>query len=87
MHLSTHKSLADAVKFVRRDTVLDKLQLMRHPDALGHAAAAQALAALNPHGGEGGLLGKEEAQELQPAVAAAVELGIDVTGLSLLIRP
>ena len=39
-----------------------------------------ALAALNPHGGEGGLLGKEEAQELQPAVAAAVELGIDVTG-------
>ena len=38
-----------------------------------------ALAALNPHGGEGGLLG-EEAQELQPAVAAAVELGIDVTG-------
>ena len=37
--LSTHKSLADAVKFVRRDTVLNKLQLMRHPDALGYAAA------------------------------------------------
>ncbi|MEC7779545.1 MAG: 4-hydroxythreonine-4-phosphate dehydrogenase PdxA [Pseudomonadota bacterium] len=81
VHLSTHKSLADAVKFVRRDTVLDKLQLMH--DTLtrwGMQQSRIALAALNPHGGEGGLLGKEEAQELQPAVAAAVELGIDVTG-------
>ncbi len=81
VHLSTHKSLADAVKFVRRDTVLDKLQLMH--DTLTRWGMQQpriALAALNPHGGEGGLLGKEEAQELQPAVAAAVELGIDVTG-------
>ena len=81
VHLSTHKSLADAVKFVRRDTVLDKLQLMH--DTLtrwGMQPPRIALAALNPHGGEGGLLGKEEAQELQPAVAAAVELGIDVTG-------
>ena len=81
VHLSTHKSLADAVKFVRRDTVLDKLQLMH--DTLTRWGMHQpriALAALNPHGGEGGLLGKEEVQELQPAVAAAVELGIDVTG-------
>ena len=81
VHLSTHKSLADAVKFVRRDTVLDKLQLMH--DTLTRWGMQQpriALAALNPHGGEGGLLGREEAQELQPAVAAAVELGIDVTG-------
>ena len=72
VHLSTHKSLADAVKFVRRDTVLDKLQLMH--DTLTRWGMQQpriALAALNPHGGEGGLLGKEEAQELQPAVAAS----------------
>ena len=81
VHLSTHKSLAEAVKFVRRDTVLDKLQLMH--DTLtrwGMQRPRIALAALNPHGGEGGLLGQEEVQELQPAVAAAVELGIDVTG-------
>ena len=58
VHLSTHKSLADAVKFVRRDTVLDKLQLMH--DTLTRWGMQQpriALAALNPHGGEGGLLG------------------------------
>ena len=28
VHLSTHKSLAQAVNYVRYDTVLDKLQLM-----------------------------------------------------------
>ena len=39
-----------------------------------------ALAALNPHGGEGGLLGQEEVAELAPAVAQAQTLGIDVTG-------
>ena len=39
-----------------------------------------ALAALNPHGGEGGLLGQEEVAELTPAVAQAQTLGIDVTG-------
>ena len=44
------------------------------------AAAAHCAGSANPHGGEGGLLGQEEVQELQPAVAAAVELGIDVTG-------
>ena len=81
VHLSTHKSLAEAVKFVRRDTVLGKLRLMH--DTLiqwGMAQPRIALAALNPHGGEGGLLGKEEVEELTPAVAEAVALGIDVTG-------
>lgn len=81
VHLSTHKSLANAVKYVRCDTVLDKLQLMH--DTLtrwGLQRPRIALAALNPHGGEGGLLGAEEVEELMPAVAAAVTQGIDVTG-------
>ena len=81
MHLSTHKSLARAVEYVRYGTVLDKLQLMH--DTLTRWGMQQpriALAALNPHGGEGGLLGQEEVEELIPAVAEAQNLGIDVTG-------
>ena len=81
VHLSTHKSLAQAVEYVRFDTVLDKLQLMH--DTLTRWGMQQpriALAALNPHGGEGGLLGQEEVAELAPAVAQAQTLGIDVTG-------
>jgi 4-hydroxythreonine-4-phosphate dehydrogenase len=39
-----------------------------------------AVAALNPHGGEGGLFGDDEATIVKPAVAALVAAGIDVVG-------
>jgi 4-hydroxythreonine-4-phosphate dehydrogenase len=45
-----------------------------------HAGGKIALAGLNPHAGEGGLLGEEEGWFLAPAVAAARERGIDVHG-------
>jgi len=80
-HLSTHKSLANAVAFVTRDTVFAKLQLVH--DTLtrwGLPAPRIAVAALNPHGGEGGLLGREEIDELVPAVQDARALGIAATG-------
>jgi 4-hydroxythreonine-4-phosphate dehydrogenase len=39
-----------------------------------------AVAALNPHGGEGGLFGDEESRIVVPAVAALAASGLDVTG-------
>jgi 4-hydroxythreonine-4-phosphate dehydrogenase len=39
-----------------------------------------ALAAVNPHAGEGGLIGGEEREVLEPVVAACRRSGIDVTG-------
>ncbi|SIO61053.1 4-hydroxythreonine-4-phosphate dehydrogenase [Singulisphaera sp. GP187] len=39
-----------------------------------------AVAALNPHGGEGGLFGDEEERVIAPAIARAVEAGINATG-------
>ncbi len=80
-HLSTHKSLAQAVAYVTRETVLGKLQLVH--DSLtrwGLPAPRIAVAALNPHGGEEGLLGREEIEELAPAVADARAEGIDASG-------
>ena len=80
-HLSTHKSLAQAVAYVTRDTVFSKLQLVHATlTHWGLPAPRIAVAALNPHGGEEGLLGREEIDELAPAVADAVGEGIDVTG-------
>ena len=38
------------------------------------------MAALNPHGSDGGLLGNEEAEEIAPAVAEAQERGIAAVG-------
>lgn len=80
-HLSTHKSLAQAVAYVTRDTVLSKLRLV-HSTLLswGISAPRIAVAALNPHGGEDGLLGREEIDELMPAVADACASGIDAAG-------
>ena len=38
------------------------------------------MAALNPHGGDGGLLGREEIDEIAPAVEEARGQGMEVTG-------
>jgi 4-hydroxythreonine-4-phosphate dehydrogenase len=81
VHLSTHKSLIEAARFVTRDTVLAKLRLTQSTFARwGLSSPRIAVAALNPHGGEGGLLGREEIEELVPAVAAAQAEGISATG-------
>jgi 4-hydroxythreonine-4-phosphate dehydrogenase len=47
---------------------------------MGVAAPRVALAGLNPHAGEGGLLGREDEAILRPAVAAAVAEGVAATG-------
>jgi 4-hydroxythreonine-4-phosphate dehydrogenase len=47
---------------------------------LGFAHPTLALAALNPHGGENGLLGSEEGEVLAPAVARAITDGYPVVG-------
>ena len=50
-------------------------------DCLARCAGGRvAVAGLNPHAGEGGLLGYEDIAVLEPAVEAAVARGIDVSG-------
>ena len=81
VHLSTHKSLIEAGRFVTRANVLDKLRLCHDSLTawgLGHPRIA--VAALNPHSGEGGLLGREEIDKIAPAVRDAREQNIDATG-------
>jgi len=75
--LSTHLPLRDAVAAVRREAITAALRcLHRHlPDA-----GRIAVAGLNPHAGEGGLLGREDEAEVRPAVAEARREGIDVHG-------
>src|SRR5204863_2814938 len=46
----------------------------------GIAHPRLALAGLNPHAGENGLLGEEEGRTLEPAVAAAKKRGIAIAG-------
>jgi 4-hydroxythreonine-4-phosphate dehydrogenase len=63
------------------DNILSKLKLT---DASfkkwGFERPCIAVAALNPHGGEGGLFGMEEIEQIIPATEEAKKLGIDARG-------
>lgn len=80
-HLSTHKSLGEAVTYVTKSVLIDKLKLTS--ESLSRWSGGKpkiAVSALNPHGGEGGMLGREEIDEIAPAVLEMQRLGYDVVG-------
>jgi 4-hydroxythreonine-4-phosphate dehydrogenase len=80
--LTVHEPLRAALDAIDRRRVVDALVLLAKtaPRERGAGAPRIALAGLNPHAGEGGLLGREEIDVLAPAVAAARGLGVDVHG-------
>ena len=81
MHLSTHKSLAEACRYVTRENVLAAVQLTHaHFAGWGVPSPRIAVAALNPHASDNGLIGREELDEIAPAVTEACALGIDASG-------
>lgn len=80
-HVTTHVSLREACNLVKKERILKVIQLTH--DALQQMAIAEpriAVASLNPHAGEGGLFGREEIEEIEPAVKQAQRLGFDVAG-------
>lgn len=80
-HVSTHVSLRDACDRVKKDRVLKVIELANETlKKLGIAKPRIGVAGLNPHSGEGGLFGREEIDEIIPAIEQAVAEGIDATG-------
>lgn len=81
VHLTTHYSLKEACDRVKKGFILERLKLT---DASfrqwGFGRPVIGVAALNPHAGEGGMFGREEIDEIIPAVREAVNLGIDARG-------
>ena len=81
VHLTTHRSLRMACDYVKKDRILEFLQITHDSFVKwGFDRPSIAAAALNPHGSDGGLLGSEEAEEIAPAVAEARERGINASG-------
>ena len=81
VHVSTHVSLRDAIDRVRTSRVLDCIQLAHMGcRELGMELPSIAVAGLNPHAGEDGLFGHEDAAEIAPAVLSARDLGLDASG-------
>jgi 4-hydroxythreonine-4-phosphate dehydrogenase len=73
--LSTHLPLRAALDAIRPQAVLDALRCLER-----HAGGRIAVAGVNPHAGEGGLLGSEDDRDVLPAVAQAQEEGMSVSG-------
>src|SRR5215217_6879207 len=81
IHVSTHVSLKEAIERARPERELAVIRLAHESlKKLGVESPRVAVAGLNPHAGENGLFGTEDAEHIAPAVAAAVEEGIDATG-------
>lgn len=69
--ISTHVPLAAAIRMVERNRVMRTIKLAhRELKRWGIERPRIAVAALNPHGAEGGLFGVEEAAEIMPAIQA-----------------
>ena len=78
---TVHVALRDVPALLTRDHVAATLLLTAGElPAFGIARPRIAMAALNPHAGEGGLFGTEDDEVLAPAIAAVRAAGHDVSG-------
>jgi 4-hydroxythreonine-4-phosphate dehydrogenase len=81
MLLTRHMPLKVALSRVTTAGVLDRLLLFDESlKRFGNARPRLALAGLNPHAGEHGILGSEEGEILAPAAEEARARGLDVEG-------
>ncbi|WP_135305958.1 4-hydroxythreonine-4-phosphate dehydrogenase PdxA [Haloarcula amylovorans] len=79
-HVSTHVPLREACDLDVDDvasTITVTADALRD---LGIDDPSVAVAGLNPHASDGGLLGDEEATVIEPAIDRVAETGVDVTG-------
>jgi 4-phospho-D-threonate 3-dehydrogenase / 4-phospho-D-erythronate 3-dehydrogenase len=81
VHVSAHRSLREAIEAVTEASVLRTIELA---DGIGRRLLGRpprvAVAGLNPHAGEHGILGAEDERFIRPAVAQARSRGIDADG-------
>src|SRR5882762_311713 len=80
--ISTHVPLSEAIRLVTRERIEKTIRLAdQELQRWGIERPRLAVAALNPHGAEGGLFGIEEASEIMPAVESCRTIdGINVRG-------
>ncbi|HSQ96639.1 MAG TPA: 4-hydroxythreonine-4-phosphate dehydrogenase PdxA [Croceibacterium sp.] len=80
--LTVHIALADVPRSVTRDLIMRRSRIVAAAlrADFGIETPHLAIAALNPHSGENGRMGREEIDIIAPAVAALRAEGIDATG-------
>jgi 4-hydroxythreonine-4-phosphate dehydrogenase len=79
--ISSHIPLADIPKYVTGDRIKSAARLTYQTlKRAGFAQPRVAVAALNPHGGEGGTCGREEIDIIEPAVKELNAEGLPIQG-------
>lgn len=81
VHVSTHVALREACDAIKKERVMKVIRLAH--DAcrmIGIREPKVGVAGLNPHAGENGLFGREELDEIMPAIRQAAAQGIKVEG-------
>lgn len=79
--LTTHLPLKDVPQAITQESIKQITRILHHDlcHKFGIAAPRILLAGLNPHAGEGGYLGREELDIMQPAVAALRAENINIS--------
>ncbi len=81
VHVSTHVSLREACDRAKKPRILEVIRIANQAcKDMGIKEPRVGVAGLNPHCGENGLFGKEEIDEIMPAVEAARAEGIQAEG-------
>lgn len=81
VHVSTHVSLREAIERVKKERVYKVICLADEAlKRMGIVHPKIAVAGLNPHAGEGGMFGREEIEEIIPAIEMAKNEGKNVEG-------
>lgn len=79
-HVSTHVSMEQSIRSCKKERIGDVIRLTWDAISRFREHPRIAVAGLNPHAGENGAFGRQEIEEIAPAVKQAVEQGMDVTG-------
>jgi 4-hydroxythreonine-4-phosphate dehydrogenase len=80
-HVTLHTSIRSVPDLLNSEAIVEKIQLLdRFLNSLGIPQPRLAVCALNPHAGEGGLFGNEEAAVIHPAVRESQCRGLCVSG-------
>jgi 4-hydroxythreonine-4-phosphate dehydrogenase len=76
--VTSHVPLAKVNEYIMHDTILNKLRILNKSLLTDFALRRPRIAVLglNPHAGDGGLIGDEEINEIIPAIKASQEEGI-----------
>ncbi|WP_271272672.1 4-hydroxythreonine-4-phosphate dehydrogenase PdxA [Aliamphritea hakodatensis] len=79
--VSSHIPAKDIVSYITKDRIKESARLIYQSlKSAGYALPRVAVAALNPHGGDGGVCGREELDIIGPAVNELNAEGLPVNG-------